>query len=147
MRPIQWSFALVTTNCNLVELKTQSTTMSCTIWHKPAYWSKTPASWPQLWIDGMLDSGDGTLESSQIWGHLAGVQDTGSVLFRRQRIGPEDNLPSQGIHFRNRSEPPTRPPPPPPKLPKTAVDRQEHRGNGTPRALGVPRNATRVFLF
>ena len=28
------------------------------------------------------------------------------------------------------------------KLPKTAVDRQEHHGNGTPRAPGVPRNAT-----
>ena len=28
------------------------------------------------------------------------------------------------------------------KLPKMAVDRQEHHGNGTPRALGVPCNAT-----
>ena len=31
---------------------------------------------------------------------------------------------------------------PTPKLPKTAVDRQEHHGNGTPGAPGVPRNAT-----
>ena len=28
------------------------------------------------------------------------------------------------------------------KLPKMAVDRQEHYSNGTPRALGVPCNAT-----
>ena len=33
---------------------------------------------------------------------------------------------------------------PTPKLPKTAIDRQEHRGNGTPRAPGVPRNATYI---
>ena len=31
---------------------------------------------------------------------------------------------------------------PPPKLPKTAVDRQEHHGNGTPRVPGVLHNAT-----
>ena len=31
---------------------------------------------------------------------------------------------------------------PTPKLPKIAVDRQEHHDNGTPRVLGVPHTAT-----
>ena len=30
------------------------------------------------------------------------------------------------------------------KLSKTVEDRQEHRSNGTPRAPGVPRNATYI---
>ena len=33
---------------------------------------------------------------------------------------------------------------PTPKLPKTAIDKQEHRSNGTPEAPGVPRNATYI---
>ena len=31
---------------------------------------------------------------------------------------------------------------PTPKLPKMAVDKQEHHGNSTPGVLGVPHNAT-----
>ena len=35
---------------------------------------------------------------------------------------------------------------PNPKLPKTAIDRQEYHGNGTPRVPGVPRNATLILV-